>query len=132
MDFAFTEEQSMLREALAGWLADNYRGWSPEFWRAMAQDLGLLGASFSEDVGGLGGGAVENLVILEELGRALAAEPYLSTVVIGGGFLKHSGYVGAGELIGRIITGEALISFAQAEPTSRYNLADVFHDGARN
>jgi alkylation response protein AidB-like acyl-CoA dehydrogenase len=125
MDFAFTEEQSMLREALAGWLVDNYRGWSPEFWRAMAQDLGLLGASFSEDVGGLGGGAVENLVILEELGRALAAEPYLSTVVIGGGFLKHSGYVGAGELIGRIIAGEALISFAQAEPTSRYNLADV-------
>jgi alkylation response protein AidB-like acyl-CoA dehydrogenase len=125
MDFAFTEEQSMLREALAGWLADNYRGWSPEFWRAMAQDLGILGAPFAEDIGGLGGGAVENLVILEELGRVLAAEPYLSTVVIGGGFLKHSGHPRAADLIGRIVAGDALISFAQAEPTSRYNLADI-------
>jgi alkylation response protein AidB-like acyl-CoA dehydrogenase len=46
-------------------------------------------------------------------------------VVIGGGFLKHSGHAAAADLIGGIIGGETIFAFAQAEPTSRYNLAAV-------
>ena len=52
-------------------------------------------------------------------------EPYLSTVVIGGGFMKHSGFAHAGEVIGKIIDGSAVIAFAYAEPQGRYNLADL-------
>ncbi|RAK60581.1 pimeloyl-CoA dehydrogenase small subunit [Phenylobacterium hankyongense] len=137
MDFSFTEEQSMLRDTVASYLADNYSfdqrraaiskepGWSPQVWKAFAEELGILGAPFSEELGGLGGGPVENMIVMEEFGKALVVEPYLGTVVIGGGFLKHSGHPRAAELIGQIIAGEAIFAFAWAEPQGRYNLADL-------
>ena len=48
-----------------------------------------------------------DLVILEEFGKALVVEPYLSTVVIGGGFLKAAKPAGANELMGKIIAAAA-------------------------
>ena len=137
MDFSFTEEQSMLRDTVASYLADHYSfdqrkaalgkepGWSPAIWKAFAEELGILGAPFSEELGGLGGGAVENMIVMEEFGKALVVEPYLGTVVIAGGFLKHSGHAKAAELIGQIISGDAIFAFAYAEPQGRYNLADL-------
>jgi hypothetical protein len=137
MDFSFTDEQSMLRDTVASYLADHYSfdqrramlakepGWSPAIWKAFAEELGILGAPFSEELGGLGGGPVENMIVLQEMGRSLVVEPYLGTVVIGGGFLKHSGHAGAEALIGQIIGGEAIFAFAYAEPQGRYNLADL-------
>ena len=137
MDFSFTEEQSMLRDTVASYLADNYSidqrraalakepHWSPKVWKAFAEELGILGAPFPEELGGLGGGHVENMIVMEEFGKALVVEPYLGTVVIAGGFLKHSGHAGAAELIGQIIAGEAIFAFAYAEPQGRYNLADL-------
>jgi hypothetical protein len=137
MDFSFTEEQSMLRDTVASYLADHYSfdqrraalgkepGWSLSIWKAFAEELGILGAPFSEELGGLGGGAVENMIVMEEMGKALVVEPYLGTVVIAGGFLKHSGHANAADLIGKIIAGEAIFAFAYAEPQGRYNLADL-------
>jgi len=137
MDFSFTEEQSMLRDTVASYLSDNYAfdqrkaligaepGWSPKVWKAFAEELGILGAPFPEELGGLGGGPIENMVVMEEFGKALVVEPYLGTVVIGGGFLKHSGHARAAELIGQIIAGDATFAFAYAEPQGRYNLADL-------
>jgi pimeloyl-CoA dehydrogenase small subunit len=137
MDFSFTEEQSMLRDTVASYLADHYAfdqrramlatapGWSPAIWKAFAEELGILGAPFSEAQGGLGGGPIENMIVMEEMGKALVVEPYLGTVVIGGGFLKHSGHPQAEALIGEIIAGQAIFAFAYAEPQGRYNLADL-------
>jgi pimeloyl-CoA dehydrogenase small subunit len=137
MDFSFTEEQSMLRDTVASYLADHYSfdqrrgmlgqepGWSPAVWKAFAEELGILGAPFSEELGGLGGGPVENMIVMQEMGKALVVEPYLGTVVIGGGFLKHSGHPDAEALIAQIIAGEAIFAFAYAEPQGRYNLADL-------
>ncbi|WP_293676359.1 acyl-CoA dehydrogenase family protein [uncultured Phenylobacterium sp.] len=137
MDFSFTEEQSMLRDTVAAYLADHYDfdkrraavakepGWRPAVWKAFAEELGILGAPFSEELGGLGGGPIDNMVVMEEFGKALVVEPYLGTVVIGGGFLKHSGHAGAADLIGGIIEGKNIFAFASAEPQSRYNLAAV-------
>jgi hypothetical protein len=137
MDFSFSEEQSMLRDTVASYLQDKYdfetrrgiikseAGWRPDYWKAFADELGILGAPFSEDLGGLGGGATENMIVLEEFGKALVVEPYLGTVVIGGGFLKHSGYAGAADLIGKIIGGEVITAFAYAEPQARYNWQDL-------
>jgi alkylation response protein AidB-like acyl-CoA dehydrogenase len=137
MDFSFTDEQSMLRDTVASYLADHYdfdtrrtaikstSGWRPEVWKAFAEELGILGAAFPEDLGGLGGGPIDNMVVMEEFGKALVVEPYLGTVVIGGGFLKHGAPAGASELIGKIIAGEATIAFAYAEPQGRYNLANL-------
>jgi len=137
MDFSFTEEQSMLRDTVASYLADHYDfearraalrsadGWRPAVWKAFAEELGILGASFAEDLGGLGGGPTETMVIMEEFGKALVVEPYLGTVVIAGGLLKAGAPAGAAELIGQIIAGHATFAFAQAEPQGRYSLSDL-------
>ncbi len=137
MDFNFTEEQSMLRDTVASYLQDNYdfdkrrkmitseAGRDPAIWSAFANELGILGAPFSEDLGGLGGDAIENMIVMEEFGKALVVEPYLGTVVIGGGFLKHSGHAGAADLIGGIIGGETIFAFAYAEPQARYTWQDL-------
>jgi alkylation response protein AidB-like acyl-CoA dehydrogenase len=137
MNFSFTEEQSLLRDSLTAYLADHYdfdkrraavkseAGWRPEVWKAFAQDLGILGASLPEDLGGLGGGPTETMVIMEQLGAALVVEPFLGTVVIGGGFLTRSDHPAAAQLIARIVAGEAIFAFAAAEPQGRYNWADL-------
>ena len=65
-------------------------GWSKAVWSKFAEQ-GLLGLPFSEDDGGFGAGAVETMIVMEALGKALVLEPYLPTVVIGGGFLRHGG-----------------------------------------
>ena len=137
MDFNFTDEQTMVRDSVARYLADAYSfdarmhtvhgetGWNPAVWRAFAEELGILGASFAENHGGLGGGAIDNMVIMEEIGKALVIEPYLSTVVIGGGFLKAAGGGNADAVIPQIVGGQVVIAFAYAEPQGRYNLADL-------
>ncbi|HEX4742362.1 MAG TPA: acyl-CoA dehydrogenase family protein [Caulobacteraceae bacterium] len=137
MDFSFTEEQGLLRDSVAAYLADHYDfdkrraavksadGWRPEVWKAFAQDLGILGAAFPEELGGLGGGPIETMVVMEEFGRALVVEPYLSTVVIGGGLLRQAGTDAARDLIGGIIGGDVIMAFAGAEPQGRYSLFDL-------
>ena len=137
MDFSFTEEQTLLRDTVASYLADHYdfdkrraavksaSGWRPEVWQAFARELGILGASFPEEQGGLGGGATEIMVVMEEFGKALVVEPYLGTVVIAGGFLQQGAPAGADDLIGKIIAGEATFAFAWAEPQGRYTLHDL-------
>ena len=141
MDFSYTETQDMLRDTLARFLADTYdfetrnkmlarpEGRDPGVWRALATELGILGAPFAEEHGGLGGGALENMIMMEEFGKVIAIEPYLQTVVISGGALKHAGNHGGGAmadaLIPAIISGEAVIAFAYAEPQGRYDLANL-------
>ena len=117
MDFSFTEEQSMLRDLVGSYLGDRYgfearqaamesaEGWRPEVWQALATELGLLGASLPEAAGGLGGGPVENMVLMEALGSAIFIEPYLETVVLAGGLLKHSEWDGATDWLTRIGAG---------------------------
>ena len=137
MDLSYTETQEMLRDTLSRFLADTYdfearnkmlarpEGRDPGIWRALANELGILGAPFAEEHGGLGGGAIENMIMMEELGKVIAIEPYLQTVVIGGGALKRAGGAMADALIPAIISGEAVIAFAYAEPQGRYDLANL-------
>jgi pimeloyl-CoA dehydrogenase small subunit len=137
MDFNFTEEQSQLRNTLQKLLADQYdfdsrrkvlrseTGWRPELWAQFAE-LGLLMAPFSEADGGLGGGPVDAMVVMEEFGRALVVEPYLQTVVLAGGLLKHAGTTAQKEEhLAAILGGATVFAFAHAEPQSRYDLFDV-------
>jgi len=137
MDFTYTETQDMLRDTLARFLADTYDfdkrqkmiassgGRDPGIWKALATDLGILSAPFSEEQGGLGGGALENMIMMEELGKVIAIEPYLQTVVIGGGALRAAGGALADALIPEIIACNAIIAFAYAEPQGRYDLANL-------
>jgi alkylation response protein AidB-like acyl-CoA dehydrogenase len=137
MDFNYTETQDMLRETLARYLADNYdfdsrnkmmarpEGRDPGIWQALATELGILGAPFAEAHGGLGGGALENQIMMEQFGEVIAIEPYLQTVVIGGGALKAVGGAIADAVIPQIIEGKVIIAFAYAEPQGRYDLANL-------
>mgnify|MGYP000020577255 CR=1 FL=1 len=137
MDFTYTETQDMVRDTLSRFLADTYdfdkrramlgseAGRDPAIWQSLATELGMLGAPFSEEHGGLGGGALENAIVMEEMGKVMAVEPYLQTVVIGGGALKAVGGAQADAVIPEIIAGNCIIAFAYAEPQGRYNLANI-------
>ena len=137
MDFDLSEEQRLLKDSVEGLLADSYDfdqrkkyakekgGWSKAVWNKLAEQ-GLLGLPFSEEDGGFGAGAVETSIVMEALGRALLLEPYLATVVLGGGFLRHGGSAEQKAAhIPSIIDGSKTLAFAQLEKNSRYNLADV-------
>jgi pimeloyl-CoA dehydrogenase small subunit len=137
MDFSFTEEQTLLRNSVQKFVQNDYAfetrrqiaksepGWKRENWSTFAE-LGLLGAPFAEDHGGLGGGPIETMIIMEEFGRGLVIEPYLGTVVLAGGFLRHGGTKAQKEkLIPEIIEGKRVFAFAFAEPQGRFNLADL-------
>jgi pimeloyl-CoA dehydrogenase small subunit len=137
MDFDLSEEQRLLKESIDGLLADAYDfdsrkkymkeqgGWSRTMWGKLAEQ-GLLGLPFSEEDGGFGAGGVETMIVMEAMGRALVLEPYLATVVIAGGFLRHgaSDAQKAAHLPG-IIDGSKTFAFAQLEKQSRYDLFDV-------
>ena len=137
MDFSFTEEQTLLRNSVQSLLADKYdfdtrrkivksaEGWSPAIWKQFAE-LGLLAAPFSEELGGLGGGSIETMILMEEFGRHLVVEPFVETVVLAGGFLRQGGSKAQQDAhIPGIIDGSTVWTFAYAEPQGRYNLADL-------
>ena len=137
MDFDLSEEQRLLKESVDGLLTDSYDfeqrkkymkeqgGWSKAVWSKLAEQ-GLLGLPFAEADGGFGAGAVETMIVMEALGRALVLEPYLATVVIGGGFLRHGGSAEQKAAhIPSIIDGSRTLAFAQLEKNSRYDLHDV-------
>src|SRR5437763_9719770 len=137
MDFDLSEEQRLLKERHDGLLTDSYDfearkkyqkekgGWSKAVWGRLAEQ-GLLGLPFAEADGGFGAGGVETMIVMEALGKALVLEPYLATVVIAGGFLRHGGSDAqkAAHVPG-IIDGSKTFAFAQLEKNSRYDLHDV-------
>jgi pimeloyl-CoA dehydrogenase small subunit len=137
MDFDLSEEQRLLKDSVEGLLNDSYdfeqrkknaaatKGWSDDVWKTFAEQ-GLLGLPFSEADGGFGAGAIETMIVMEAMGKALVVEPYLPTVVLGGGFLRHGGSDAQRQAhVPSIIDGSKTIAFAQLEKNSRYDLGDV-------
>jgi pimeloyl-CoA dehydrogenase small subunit len=137
MDFALNDEQRLLRESIERLFAEHYDfeartryarepgGYSEELWRRYAE-LGLLALPFAESDGGIGAGPVETMIVMEAFGRVLALEPYLATVVIGGGFLRLGANAAMrAALVPRIASGELKLAFAHAERQSRYDLSDI-------
>src|SRR5689334_9283287 len=84
---SLNEEQSELREAVRAFLAT--RPGAP--WSRFAAELGVTGLAVPEEYGGAGCTMAEVAVVCEELGRALAPYPYLSTVVLAAEAIKAGG-----------------------------------------
>ena len=63
-------------------------GFSLDYWKTMSE-LGWLGLPFSEDDGGFGGDQLDTMVLMEQFGKGLVLEPYLASIVLGGGVLKR-------------------------------------------
>jgi len=138
MDFDLSAEQSLLKDSVDRWAANTYGsldpvnasraqplGFSEAHWGQMAE-LGLLGLPFSEEDGGFGGGPVETMVAMEALGRALAPEPYLASIVLGGTAVRLAASTEQkARIIPALAEGSLRLAFAHAERQARYDLEDV-------
>ncbi len=137
MDFDLTEEQSLLADSVNKLLASTYSfeqrktmrtapgGYDRAMWQQFA-DLGLLALPFAESDGGLGGGATDVMLLMEAFGRALVLEPYLATVVLAGGCLRHAASEAQrAEFLPGLISGEQTYAFAHVERGARFDLTQV-------
>ncbi|KEQ53566.1 acyl-CoA dehydrogenase family protein [Sphingobium chlorophenolicum] len=128
MSHIFNEDQSALQDAVRAFLAHEYgwekrgeiiasdAGWSPDIWRRFAVELGLLGLSIGEEAGGIGGDAYDRLAVMEALGEALVVEPFAETAIFAAGLLQQSSSPLAADLIGAILSGDAVVAVALDEP----------------
>src|SRR5260370_5350673 len=144
MDFELSEEHGLIKAGVERLVDDHYEfevrktymeapeGFGRELWAKYAE-LGLLGLPFEERFGGFGGGPVETMIGAEAFGRALALEPFLAPVVLGGGLLRHGGSdEQRAALLPKIGDGSLLLAFAHSERQSRYHLADVATSARRD
>ncbi|MGV9661812.1 acyl-CoA dehydrogenase family protein [Nocardia niigatensis] len=113
-----TDTEAALRHAVRDLLAaqcdpaavarayEGDRAVTPGLWKALARDLGLAGLLVPEERGGAGGSARDAAVVLEELGRAVAPVPFLTSSVIGATVLL----AGEHDLVGMLADGEATVA----------------------
>src|SRR5688500_16386691 len=133
MDFAFSEEQEMLREQARSFFTDKSspervaelalsdEGWDASLWPQIAE-LGWLGRAVPADKGGAGFGFLEEAVLFEEMGYALYPGPFFATVGLALPALVDD------DALERVISGEAPATFAYAErpgPSLFYDLENV-------
>jgi alkylation response protein AidB-like acyl-CoA dehydrogenase len=136
MDFEFTADQAMLRDSVRRLVTREFpferrqaclespHGSSSEFWRLLARQ-GVFGLGLPRDAGGYGG-PTEIMLVMEELGRGLVLEPFLSTVVLGGGLIRDHGTVmQRATLLPKIAMGELRGALAHHEAGARYVLDHV-------
>ena len=134
MNFDYDSEQNDLREAVRGLLTRAYSdseqrrgvvkaepGFDEKTWSRLAE-MGLLGLPFAEEDGGMGAGPIEVAIVAEEIGRVLAPEPFIETVVLAGGLVAAAGTAEQkGELLAGISEGTTIAVFAHAEPRTRWS-----------
>ncbi len=132
MDFDFTDDQNSLRDAVRRYVDKDYGfehrraivkagGFSREVWNGLA-GLGLAALAVPEAHGGLGFGAVEAMVVMEELGRGLVMEPYAQGGLVAPAILSQAEAAVRDEWLPRIAGGEALVVLAHQERAARYRL----------
>ena len=137
MDLSFTEDQELIKNSVDKFILETYDaehrrktiknniGSDPNTWKYFSE-LGWLSLPFSEEDGGFGGNLVDIMLLMRSFGRGLVIEPFISTVIMSGSILSGcpKGLI-RNNIIEKIISGNAKVSFAHAEPNSRYNLSDI-------
>jgi alkylation response protein AidB-like acyl-CoA dehydrogenase len=138
MDLTLSDEQAMLRDTLTRYLAQHH-AFDPHrprdadaLWQALGRDLGVLGATLPAEAGGLGGGAIEAMVVADALGEALAPIPYIEGIVIAGGLLKRVESARAAALLPGIADGSMRAVLAAGEADSRQALEAVVTSAQRS
>jgi alkylation response protein AidB-like acyl-CoA dehydrogenase len=137
MDFNYSNEQIALQETLQRFIGRDYGferrrelarstlGFSTEAWTQYAE-LGLLSLPFPEEFGGLGGNAVDIMLVMELVGRGLLLEPFLSTIVMCGGLIRDAASESLKRMmLPRIGAGELKVALACYEAAGRYDLSQV-------
>ncbi len=137
MDLSLSVEHGILRDSVERFVRESYpfdkrrklvdksESFLQENWQGFSK-LGWLGLNLPEEFGGNGGSAVDTMVVAEALGPGLILEPFLETVVIGSKLIQV-GYneKQKSEFLSNLVRGRLILTFAFAEPQSRYSLSDV-------
>lgn len=112
--FALSEEQQLLRESVHGFFAKRPSLSSDEraSWSSFAHDLGLSGLALPAARGGLGGDMVDMMIVMEEIGEALAPDPFLEAVVLAGAIIDAIEDARATALLGDIAAGTRTFAVA--------------------
>ena len=135
MDFDFSDDQEMLRDSVRKWVDKDYTfarrqaivkagGFSRQAWQGLA-DLGLLGLAVPEAHGGMGFGAIDAMVVMEELGRGIVIEPFAAVSLVAAQLLGASPELAAMPWLRGIAEGKELVVLAHQERAARYRLAHV-------
>jgi alkylation response protein AidB-like acyl-CoA dehydrogenase len=127
VDLRYATEHVILRDSIEKFLGERYdyrfvqkvaaseTGWNREIWGEFAK-LGWLGLPFAPEDGGNGGGAVELAILMEAFGKHLVIEPYLATVVLGGGLIAALGSTAERQaMLPAVMEGECHLAFAHEE-----------------
>ncbi|MDY6969598.1 MAG: acyl-CoA dehydrogenase family protein, partial [Spirochaetota bacterium] len=134
MDFELTSEHLMLKESVASFIKNEHSfdrlrelkgdkwGYSKDVWKKMA-DLGWMGFIYPEDYGGLGLDFGFVMVLLEEMGKGMLPEPWISSVLLGGNIALLGGTdVQKKNILPKIVEGDLFITAAYMEDEGRYDL----------
>jgi alkylation response protein AidB-like acyl-CoA dehydrogenase len=137
MDFSISEEQAMLADSVSRFITNDYDfeqrqkiaasdvGYSNAHWQTFAE-LGFTAVPFAEDDGGLDGGPVELMLMMEQFGRGLVVEPFLANIVLAGGILRRlASAQQKQQWLLPVIDGSSQATLAFAEPQSRFDISDI-------
>ena len=138
MSMTFSAEQDELRSSVRRFLEqksssaevrrlmETEEGYDPAVWSQMASQLGLQGLALPEEHGGSGYGFIEQIAVLEEMGRALLCAPYFSTVVLAATALLESGDEAAQkDLLPGIADGSTIATLAWVEDPSSWDTSAI-------
>ena len=138
MNFAFSEEQDQLRDAVRKFMEakspsgevrrhmETVEGYDENVWKQMAQELGLQSLHIPEAYGGQGFSFVELGIVLEEMGRALLCAPYFSTVGLAANAIMNAGSdAQQSELLPGIASGETIATLAFTEPDGKWDASGI-------
>ena len=143
MNFELTEEQQLVSESIERFIKSNYDlesrisltkktpGFSLDHWKTMSE-LGWLGMPFSENDGGFGGNQIDTMIMMEQFGKGLVLEPFLASIILGGGALKRSANDTQKKIwLNSVIDGSKQLALAYAEPNSGFEPHNVAVAGAK-
>ena len=144
MDFSLNEFQSMLTDSVDKFVSNEYpfdkrqanansdAGFGADTWQTFCE-LGWTALPFAEEDGGLGGGPIETMLLMQQFGCGLVVEPYLANVVLAGGLLRRLGTSAQKDKwLAPLIEGQLQAAVAIAEPQNRYEFAEIETSAARD
>ncbi len=133
MDFELNPEQQQLADAIRRWADKDYgfekrkviiasaQGISDDAWQALAE-LGVLALPVPAVHDGFDGTAVDQMVVMQALGRALVVEPILATAMATHCLTLAGSH---GELLSQVAGGELVMACAFGERQSRHELFNI-------
>jgi alkylation response protein AidB-like acyl-CoA dehydrogenase len=122
--FTFTPEQQDLRKGVRQFLArhsgeatvrrlmDSVLGHDPATWERLGTELGVLALAVPDELGGAGGGLVDQAIAVEEFGAVLLPGPVIGTIALAVPALVAAGGEVAAELLPGMARGTRAVAFA--------------------